>query len=710
MVLALSSLVAVGGAAVLCGWVVDSAVLRSGVPGLTAMNPLTAILFVLAAIALALSVFEQKPAAAARRGLPILIAIVALSCLVNCLTQSPGGVDTLLFGAWTGEENRMAPNTAIHFLLAALALSLAQGEHRWSRAWSQVPALAAAIGSATSLVGYAYGAQQLYGIGSYIPMALNTAVLFFLLSIGLFAARLRDSVFFVLSSDDAGGLIARRLLPAAIIVPFVLGWFRIAGERAGLYDSAFGAALMVIVTVALLAGAILVTAIALSRADAERQKGQAAILLYADIVRHIPIGLTIWRLDDSANDRSLRLVSANAAASGLLGIEVSSWIGKTILEAFPAIPPAHLAIYADVVRSGQCREIPVLHYGDERVRASAWSVKAFPLPDHCVGLAFENVSARIEAEQRIRSLNEDLERRVAERTSELAAANRDLQQKNQENEMFVYSVSHDLRSPLVSLQGFSKELTVVGQELRTLLADEGVPATVRVQAERLITGDMQQALKFIQSGVLRLSNIIDALLRLSRVGRVEYDLRPQETHQIVARVVESMASELFDREVVVEVGPLPRCCADATALEQLFANLIGNALKFLDNSRKGQIEVGAVSEQGDLEPADRNGITFFVRDNGLGISPAHHEKIFQAFQRVHPKHAPGEGMGLAFVRRMVERHGGRVWVESVVGQGSTFFFTLPSREPAACAAVPNSKERGPTNAERADGHLVGGRR
>ncbi len=704
-------LVAVSAVAILCGWVIDSSLLASGLPGLVAMNPLSAVLFILAAAAMALTSKEAgQRITVLRRGLTAIVALGALSCLLSYLTERPIGADVWLFGAWTG-ENRMAPNTAFHFLLFSLALCLAESRSPWARRWSQAPALAVALGAATSLVGYAYGAQQLYGIGSYIPMPLNTAALLMLLAVGLIALRLRDSVFFVLICDDAGGWIARRLLPAAIVVPFVLGLLRIAGERTELYDSAFGAALMVVTTIVLLAVAIIVTAIPMSRADAVRRKNEAEIKLYSDIVRHIPIGLTIWRLDDSASDHSLRLVSANAAATDLLGVPVTPMVGKTILEAFPAVTPAQLATYADVVRTGRCRELPVLHYGDERVAESAWSVKAFPLPDHCVGLAFENISQRIEAEHRIHRLNDELELRVEQRTRELAAANRDLRQKNQENEMFVYSVSHDLRSPLVSLQGFSKELTQVGQELQTLLAADQVPAEIRDQAESLIGGEMQQSLKFIQSGVLRLSNIIDALLRLSRVGRIEYDLRPQEAREIVARVVEAMAAELFDRGVAVDVGPLPPCRADATALEQVFANLIGNALKFLDGGRQGRIEVGAAVDD-SAEATDPPAVTYFVRDNGLGISSDHHEKIFQAFQRVHPKHAPGEGMGLAIVRRIVDRHGGRIWVESAEGQGSTFFFTMPGGTivedgPARGIQV---QLKGAYHASRTDGDLVGGRR
>ena len=287
--------------------------------------------------------------------------------------------------------------------------------------------------------------------------------------------------------------------------------------------------------------------------------------------------------------------------------------------------------------------------------------------------------------RRERVYQETLEGRAAD----LARANLDLDHKNQEIEMFVYSVSHDLRSPLVNLQGFSQELRLARNELGRVFAED-FTALSRERAKEIIERDVSEPIHYIQAAVTRLSCIIDALLRLSRAGRVEYHPRLVELAPVVARVVASMRGSIVKCAAEVTIHSLPAVWADPAATEQIFANLVGNAVNYLDPKRPGVIEIGSVDRPVEGMTSPR---ICFVRDNGLGIAPAYLPKVFAIFQRLHGDIAVGEGVGLALVRRVVERHGGRVWVESEEGKGSTFFVALPrSRETSPLPGVAPRKE------------------
>jgi signal transduction histidine kinase len=262
---------------------------------------------------------------------------------------------------------------------------------------------------------------------------------------------------------------------------------------------------------------------------------------------------------------------------------------------------------------------------------------------------------------------------LARRADELARINETLRQQTQENEMFIYSVSHDLRAPLVNLQGFSKELIRACEELRVALRESSLAAGSRQRIERVVDEDIGEALHYLQTAVLRASHIIDALLRLSRIGRVEYRRQKVEVHDIVQRVIDAMQGSIRARRAQVSVGEVPAVWGDPTALEQVFANLIGNAVNYLDPAREGRIEIGTTP----APPGVHSLRIFYVRDNGLGIPTVALPRLFNAFQRLHGNATAGEGIGLALVRRVVERHGGRVWAESKEGVGTTFYLSLP---------------------------------
>lgn len=260
--------------------------------------------------------------------------------------------------------------------------------------------------------------------------------------------------------------------------------------------------------------------------------------------------------------------------------------------------------------------------------------------------------------RRLRLENAALERRVREHAAELEAANREL-------DAFTQSASHDLRSPLNAVLGFS-----------TLLVNEFGPH---------IPVEQRNWLVHIEQSAQRMSQLIDALMRLSKVGRQALSLQTVDMTSLVRSVVDDLRQEQPQRHVTVQLGELPKALADASLLRQLFVNLLSNAFKFTRNTERAVIEVGC-------EPRGAEHV-FFVRDNGPGFDMTRADRLFDAFQRFHQADQfEGSGVGLSIVQRIVQRHGGRLWAEAAPGRGAAFFFTLARvNEPAS--PLPPTAER-----------------
>jgi len=293
-------------------------------------------------------------------------------------------------------------------------------------------------------------------------------------------------------------------------------------------------------------------------------------------------------------------------------------------------------------------------------------------------LVARDISNRKSNEHAIRIAKAELETRVEERTRALAAVNRELAHRSEENEAFVHTVSHDLRSPLVNLLGFSKELDLICEEVRTSIKECPLPVDTKARLETLLNEDTPEALRYIYTAVERMSSIIDALLRLARAGRVAYRSIEVDLNVTVHRVIAGLSITVHQRGASLTCQELPSVIGDPTALEQVFANLIGNSLNYLDPQRKCEIEIGYLpvdDSSGDCESEQH--VTLYVKDNGLGIPRQSYDQVFRVFQRIHPRAASGEGVGLALLKRIIDRHSGRIWFESTEGEGTTFFVELP---------------------------------
>ena len=361
---------------------------------------------------------------------------------------------------------------------------------------------------------------------------------------------------------------------------------------------------------------------------------------YRELVESLPIGIYRNTLGGNA-----RFLDMNPALVEMFEAESADELRRCRIKDLCCDAEAASAFAAKVMHEGSVKGeelcVRTLRGREFHVSISAVAKMDPSGRTYLDGMA-EDISDRKQSEARIRQLNHILR----ERATELEAINKEL-------EAFSYSVSHDLRAPLRAMDGFSRILL---DDYADQLGDKGRDRLARIRA-----------------ATQRMAGLIDDLLKLSRVSRAELHREPVDVSALAQEVIEALRKDEPTREVKTSVQPGMRAQADEHLLRVVLDNLLGNAWKYTSKTQQARIEMGERMEDGAH--------IFYIRDNGAGFDMAYANKLFGAFQRLHDiGEFPGTGIGLATVQRVITKHGGRVWAESSVGQGATFYFTLEHTE------------------------------
>lgn len=641
----LGGLVALLGVLVLIGWALNNNFLKAIFPNTVSMKANTAVCFLLTGLSLLLVQGDRigKKTAFARylaASFAIIVALIGALTILEYLSGWYLGIDNWLFnepeGAiGTSHRGRMAPSTALNFLLIGTALLTINVETRGRIRPAQILMLLEGLLSLGALTSYLYGGVQYYGLLTYTVMAVNTSVAFSAVFFSFFLAMPDRGFAAIAFSSGLGGTWFRRLMPIAVLVVIVLGWLQLQGVKSHLFNAASGTALFATASTTILAAVFLVSSQRLNSADTARKRSEQSIRDARDYAEGI-INSTHEALIVLDND--LRVISANPSFCRTFKVTQEETEGQFLFDLGNRqwdIPALKELLNEIIPHKTSLDEFEVRHdfqhIGHRIMLLNARRVERGSIGIPLILLAIDDITQRKQAEEETKKYS-----------AELATVNKEM-------EAFSYSVSHDLRAPLRSIDGFSQALL---EDYADTLAAQGKDYLQRVRA-----------------ATQRMGLLIDDLLSLSRVTRSEMKPEAVNLSALAGTIAVELQKTQPERQVEFAIAAGLTAKGDARLLRVALENLLGNAWKYTSKHPLARIEFGVTPKDGTQ--------VYFVRDDGAGFDMAYADKLFAPFQRLHsPGEFPGSGIGLATVQRIIHRHGGGIWAEGEVGKGATFYFTL----------------------------------
>lgn len=620
------------GGAVFAGWAFGIETLKVILPGQVAMKANASVAFVACGVSLWCLAAESASGLRrkAGRGFALLAGLIGLLTLSEYIFGCNLGIDLLLFPEKAGaigtfSPGRMAPLAAMNFVLLSLALLLLNFETRRGLRPAQILVLPAAAAAILTCREYLFGLQTFSGIASVTRAAVHGAVAFIALCAGILCVRPDRGVMKIAVSDTQGGSMWRRLFPMAIVVPALLGWLRLEAQEAGYFETEIWVALFATATAAVVAGVIWWYAESLDTTDRKRRTAEEQVQRASLYAR----SLFDASLDPLVTiSRKGKITDVNTATEQFTSMCREQLIGSDFSEHFTEPEKARQGCQ-QAFEQGAVRDYP-LAIRDKAGRTTDVLYNA---------TVYKNPAGEIEGIFA-----------AAREISERKRFEEELKRSNAELQQFAYVASHDLQEPLRMVASYTQ-----------LLAQRYLGK---------LDSDADEFIGFAVDGAKRMQNLIEDLLAYSRVGTREKGPRLCESEQIARSALKNLSVAVEESGASIEIADLPEIKCDARQLETVLQNLIANAIKFRNKGKPCVIQISARQE-------GQNWI-FWVKDNGVGIEPRHFERIFQVFQRLCTREEyPGNGIGLAICKKIVERHHGRIWLESQAGAGTTFYFTIP---------------------------------